>query len=74
MVAIQDDSGRGQRSIDWRKRALEFAGPEDCNEIRRCYNSDFGLPESDQKQRFSLLFTAEAFKYATRHLACEMSL
>ena len=24
----QDNSGRGKRSIEWRKRALEFAGPE----------------------------------------------
>jgi len=31
-----DDSGRGQRSIEWRKRALEFAEtPDDQHEIRR---------------------------------------
>jgi hypothetical protein len=31
-----DDSGRGQRSIEWRKRALEFAeSADDQNEIRR---------------------------------------
>jgi hypothetical protein len=31
-----DDSGRGQRSIEWRKRALEFAETgDDQNEIRR---------------------------------------
>jgi len=30
-----DNSGRGQRAIEWRKRALEFAGAEDQNLIRR---------------------------------------
>ena len=31
-----DDSGRGQRSIEWRKRALEFVeSADDQNEIRR---------------------------------------